>query len=141
MRLTFVPLNEAALADVCGLLVRVWGRDWSEELAESYFARGSGETLRVCDRGRCVSILDSFIRPYWIAGPLEMVRETSDWFCLRLLDVDKFVLPVSARTAAMLVAHRLWRRSAALARIIPDFRWVHLIPCKTPPSANVQVRR
>jgi hypothetical protein len=87
MGLTFVPLKEADRAGVRGLLVRLWERDWSEELAENYFmwrygARGNAETLVACDRGQCVGVLDSFIRPYWIAGRLETVRETCDWFCL-----------------------------------------------------------
>jgi hypothetical protein len=187
MRLTIVPLKEADPVAVRGLLVRSWERDWSEELAESYFAwrygaRGSGETLLACDRGRCVGILDSFIRPYWIAGRLEWVRETCDWFCVpeyralgvglylmrqmmskpepilniggsdttldllprlkwaRLRDVDNFVLPVSMRTTAGLVAHRRWRGSGALTPRIPDIRWVRRLPRKPPPSSNFQVR-
>jgi hypothetical protein len=63
-----------------------WKRDWNEPLADSYIswrfgARGSGETLVASDRGRCVGVLDSFLRPYWIDGRQEVVRETCDWFC------------------------------------------------------------
>jgi hypothetical protein len=80
-------LSEADPAGVRELLVRSsWKRDWNDQLADRYLswrcgARGSGETLVACDRGRCVGILDSFIRPYWIAGRQELVRETCDWFC------------------------------------------------------------
>ena len=45
-------------------------------------ARGEGETLVAADGGRCIGILDSFFRPYWIAGQQQIVRETCDWFCL-----------------------------------------------------------
>lgn len=87
MSITFVALNNANVSGVRELLVRWWKRDWSEENAESYFAwrygeRVGGETLLACDGGRYVGILDSFIRPYWIAGCRSAVRETCDWFCL-----------------------------------------------------------
>ena len=88
MSVTFQPLSEADPADVRDLLVgSVWKRDWSKEIAETYFAwryraRESGDTLVASDQGRCVGILDSFTRPYWIDGHEQMVRETCDWFCL-----------------------------------------------------------
>jgi hypothetical protein len=88
LSITFQPLSEADPAGVRDLLVStVWKRDWSEELAENYFswryrARESGDTLVASDQGRCVGVLDSFTRPYWIAGRQQVVRETCDWFCL-----------------------------------------------------------
>jgi hypothetical protein len=87
MSITLVPLSEADHASLCELLVRRWECDWSAELVESYYAwryraRASGETLVAYDRARCIAILDSFVRPYWIAGRCELVRETCDWFCL-----------------------------------------------------------
>ena len=87
MSINVVSLNDSDPAGIRELLVRRWKCDWSEEhlvdyLAWRYGARGSGETLLACDGPRCVGILDSFIRPYWIAGRREMVRETCDWFCL-----------------------------------------------------------
>jgi hypothetical protein len=186
MSISFIPLSEADHASVRRLLVRIWERDWSEEL-ENYLAwrfgcRGSGETLVASDRGRCVGILDSFIRPYLIAGRREFVRETCDWYCLpeyravgvglhlmrrmmakpepilviggtnntlellprlkwaRLSNVERFVLPVSTRTAAGLVAQRLGRYGAVLARIIPNLRLVHRIRRTPPPSANAEMR-
>ena len=79
MSITVVPLNEADPVGVRELLVRSWRCDWSEELAADYLAwrygaRGSGETLLACDGRRCVGILDSFIRPYRIAGRREIGR-------------------------------------------------------------------
>jgi hypothetical protein len=186
MSISFIPLSEADHAGVRRLLAAIWQRDWSDEL-EDYLAwrfgcRGSGETLVASDRGRCVGFLDSFIRPYLIAGRRELVRETCDWFCLpeyravgvglhlmrrimakpepilviggtkttlellprlkwaRLGNVERFVLPVSTRTAAGLVAHRLGRSGAALARLIPNLRLVHRIRRTPPPSANAEVR-
>ena len=88
MSIAFLPLSEVDPAQVRELLVRnAWKRDGSEELAESYVAwrygaREGGDTLVACDQGRCVGIADLLIRPYWIAGRQEIVRETCDWFCL-----------------------------------------------------------
>jgi hypothetical protein len=187
MSIRFIPLSEADHTDVRRLLVRVWERDWSAEL-EDYLAwrfgsRGSGETLVACDRGRCVGILDSFIRPYLIAGRRVLVRETCDWFCLpeyravgvglhlmrrmmakpepilviggthttlellprlkwvRLINVERFVLPVSTRTAAGFAAHRLGRFGTALTSRIPNVRLIRRIRRTPPPSANAEVRR
>jgi hypothetical protein len=188
LSITFLSLSEVDPALVRELLVRVsWKRDWSEEFAESYLswrygARGSGETLVVCDQGRCVGILDSFLRPYWIAGRQETVRETCDWFCLpeyrtlgvglhllrrmmakpepilviggsiytqnllprlkwaRLPDVGNFILHLSARTVAGLVAHNRWRRGIKLARVLPNIPLAPRLPNLAPPSANSQVR-
>lgn len=186
--IAFLPLSEADPEQVRDLLVRAsWKRDWSEELAGSYFAwrysaRGSGDTLIACDQGRCVGILDSFIRPYWIAGRRQAVRETCDWFCLpeyralgvglhlmrrmmakpepilvvggtdttqnllprlkwaRLPDVGNFILGISARTVAGLVAHNRWPSAVRLARLVPDIRLVRRLRHPARPSANSEVR-
>jgi hypothetical protein len=88
LSVTFQPLGEADPARVRDLLVSaVWKRDWNEDLAETYFswryrARESGDTLVASDKSRCVGILDSFTRAYWIGGRQQIVRETCDWFCL-----------------------------------------------------------
>ena len=188
MSIAFLPLSEADPAQVRDLLVRAsWKRDWSEELAQSYLAwrygeRAGGDTLVACDKGRCVGILDSFIRPYWIADRQQAVRETCDWFCLPeyralgvglhlmrrmmakpepivvvggtdttqnllprlkwapLPDVGNFILGVSARTVAGLVAHRRWPSAVKLARLVPDIRLARQLRHVTPPSANSDVR-
>jgi hypothetical protein len=88
LSIKLVPLSEADPASVRDLLVRSsWKRDWSAQRADNYLAwrfdaRGEGETLVAADGGRCVGILDSFFRRYWIAGQQQIVRETCDWFCL-----------------------------------------------------------
>ena len=88
MSISFHTLSEADSRDVPDFVVRtVWRRDWSEDVAANYFswryrARGIGETLLAYDGRKCVGILDSFLRPYWINGRREIVRETCDWFCL-----------------------------------------------------------
>ena len=55
---TFFSLSEVDPAPVRELLVRAaWERDWSEDVAENYFAwryggaRGIGNTLVACDQG------------------------------------------------------------------------------------------
>jgi Acetyltransferase (GNAT) domain len=186
--ITISPMAEADRTGVRELLAGMWQRDWSEEQTEKYFAwryggRDRGETLVAHDKGRCVGILDSFIRPYLIAGHRELVRETCDWFCLpqyralgvglhlmrrmmampepilviggtettvdllprlkwaRLENVERFVLPVSTRTAAGLLSHRFGGYGAALARVIPHSFLARRIRREPPPSANVEVRR
>lgn len=185
MSIAVVPLSEADQASVRRLLAKVWEHDWSEAL-EDYLAwrfgrRESGETLVASAGGICVGILDSFIRPYSVAGRRELVRETCDWFCLpeyravgvglhlmrrmmskpepilviggtratldllprlkwaRLANVDRFVLAVSAKTAAGIVAQRLGR-GAALASIVPNVRLLYRIRRTPPPSADAEVR-
>ena len=168
LSIAFRSLGDVDPAQVRELLVRKsWKRDWSEERAERYVAwrygeRAGGDTLVACDQGRCVGILDLFIRPYWIADRQEIVRETCDWFCLpeyralgvglhlmrrmmakpepilviggtdvtqnllprlkwtRLPDVGNFILGVSARTVAGLVAHSRWQAGVKLARVGPE---------------------
>ena len=88
LSIDFVALSEPYHARARELLTRhVWKRDWSDHLAQEYFAwryinRPDGETLLALDRGRCIGIVDSFFRPYWIGGCRQKVRETCDWFCL-----------------------------------------------------------
>jgi len=186
--ITFQPLSEADPAGVRDLLVgTVWKRDWSEDVAENYFswryrARESGDTLVASDQGRCVGILDSFTRPYWITGRQQVVRETCDWFCLpeyrafgvglhlmrrmmtkpepilviggtahtrnllprlkwaQLPDVSNYLLGISARTVAVLTAHKRWPAGIALARAVPNIPLLWRIPRRPTPSANCEVR-
>lgn len=189
MSIAFRPLSEADPTQVRELLVRAsWRRDWSEPLAESYVAwrfgtrANGGDTLVACDGERCVGILDSFVRRYWIDGRQQAVRETCDWFCLpeyralgvglhlmrrmmakpepilvvggtdatqsllprlkwaRLPDVGNFILGVSARTVAGLVAHSQWPSGVKFARLVPDIRLVRRVRQLPPPSADSDVR-
>jgi hypothetical protein len=88
LSISFLPLSEVDQVRVRELLVKmIWKRHWDEQLSQSYFswrygARGVGQTLVACDGGSPVGIIDSFIRPYWISGRRQLVRETCDWFCL-----------------------------------------------------------
>jgi hypothetical protein len=88
LSIAFVALSESNSASARELLTHhVWKRDWSEELAKTYFAwryasRPRGETLLALDRERCIAIVDTFLRPYWIGGRHHVLRETCDWFCL-----------------------------------------------------------
>jgi hypothetical protein len=87
MGITIVPLSNADVSDARNLLARWWKCDWTEDVAVNYFAwrygeEGSGKMLLAFDGQRPVAILDSFVRPYWIAGRRVAVRETCDWFCL-----------------------------------------------------------
>jgi hypothetical protein len=75
--------DSTALRD---MLLGWWQRKWSSEQAELYFQwryreRPAGETLLALDGGKCVAVIDSFVRPYRIDGRRVDVRETCDWFC------------------------------------------------------------
>lgn len=88
MSITFLALADADHAKVRDLLVKFsWKRDWTEETANGFFSwryldRPHGDALVAFDDGRCVGILDSFLRPYRIGRAQETVRETCDWYCL-----------------------------------------------------------
>jgi Acetyltransferase (GNAT) family len=59
---------------------------------------------------------------------------------VRLVNVDRFALAVSAKTTAGLVAQRLGRYGGAFARIVPNIRLVYRLRRTPPPSANAEVR-
>lgn len=69
------------------LLLQWWQRNWTDDFAQRFFvwrylSRPSGETLLALDKGKCVAILDSYLRRYLLSGRLITIRETCDWFCL-----------------------------------------------------------
>jgi hypothetical protein len=188
LSVSFVTFSESDSASARELLMRhVWRHNWSEELAESYFAwrytgRPNGETLLAFDQGRCIGILDSFLRPYRIGGRRQLVRETCDWFCLpeyRTLGVGlhlmrhmmskpepiiniggtaytqdllprlkwaslpesgRFLLTVSARTTAALLARRASQHFAWAAYLVPGIPLVPRPPRLAAPFENLQVR-
>jgi hypothetical protein len=75
--------NAAALESV--LLGRVWAQHWTAELAHQvvewrYWRRPAGQTLLALEEGRCVGLIDSFMRPYVVSGRHMLVRETCDWW-------------------------------------------------------------
>jgi hypothetical protein len=88
LSITFLSSRDVNLKDFRDFVVRtVWQRDWGEEVAANYFswrycARESGDTLLAYDGNKCVGVLDSFLRPYWMNGRRVLMRETCDWFCL-----------------------------------------------------------
>lgn len=87
MGIAITSLNEANAPAARVLLLQYWNRNWSDIFAEKFFTwrymeRRFRDTLLAIDRGRCVAILDSFLRTYLLAGRPTAVRETCDWFCL-----------------------------------------------------------
>ena len=87
MAITFESLNDSNTETARDLLLSLWSPNWNRSLAESYFSwryleRPGGETLLALDRGRCIGIIDSFLRPYVVGDRRITVRETCDWFCL-----------------------------------------------------------
>lgn len=131
MSISIIPLREADQASVRTLLLRSWQRDWTGELMERYFAwrygsRGPGETLVACDQGRCIGILDSFIRPYWIEGRREAVRETCDWFCLPEYQRLGVGLHLMRRMMAKPEPILLLGGSNATLDLVPRLKWARL---------------
>lgn len=132
MSIAFLPLCEVDPAGARELLVRhFWKRDWSEELAKSYFswrygARNNGEALVAVHKGRCVAILDSFIRPYWIDGRRELVRETCDWFCLPEYRTFGVGLHLMRRMMAKPEPILVIGGSDQTQDLLPRFKWAPL---------------
>jgi hypothetical protein len=153
MGITISPLSEADHVDVSQVLARMWECDLSEESLKSYFAwryvgRGSGETLVAHDKGRCVGILDSFLRPYLITGRREVLRETCDWFCLpeyRALGVG---LHLMRRTMAKPEPILVIGGTKTTTALLPRLKWARLqnverfvLPVSTRMAAGVVSHR
>jgi Acetyltransferase (GNAT) family len=84
--ISFALLDSSNAPSAHALLRQWWRQNWSEEFSDKFFAwrylaRPWGETLLAFDKGRCVGILDSFLRTYLLFGRRITVRETCDWFC------------------------------------------------------------
>lgn len=136
MSISIIPLNEADPAGVRQLLLGFWQRDWTAKLLEDYFAwrygaRGTGETLVACDKGRSVGILDSFIRPYWIAGRRELVRETCDWFCLPEYQALGVGLHLMRRMMAKPEPILVFGGSKTTLDLLPRLKWARLANAET----------
>jgi hypothetical protein len=88
MALSLTQLDETNREAFEALLVHAWKQTWGAELARAlvrwrYYDRpsGGGTWLAVND-GRCVAMLDSYVRPYLLDGRRILVREGCDWYCL-----------------------------------------------------------
>lgn len=88
MALRLTQLDETNRPAFEALLVNVWRQTWGPELARAlirwrYYERpAGGVTWLACNNGRCVAMLDSFVRPYLLDGRRILVREGCDWYCL-----------------------------------------------------------
>ena len=85
MSITIQPLSEDTLPAVIELVLEAWHREWGPEFAERmlrwrFLLRQNGDTVLVMDEGRCVAMIDSFVRDYLIDGDVVKVRELCDWF-------------------------------------------------------------
>jgi hypothetical protein len=58
---------------------------------------------------------------------------------IRLTDVQRFVLPVSMRSAAALAAGG--RGKSLLSRVLPDWRWLPASVRKRPPRADAEIKK
>jgi hypothetical protein len=88
MALRLTQLDETNRPAFEALLAHAWGQNWGPDLARAlirwrYYDRPSGGgTWLACNDGKCVAMLDSFVRPYLLDGRRILVREGADWYCL-----------------------------------------------------------
>lgn len=85
MPVSIEPLTEKHLAAVGELTLEFWRREWNPEFTRKllhwrFLQRPCGETLLVMDEGRCIGMIDSFVRDYLLEGHLTKVRELGDWY-------------------------------------------------------------
>src|SRR5690349_1421156 len=108
-------------------LLTFWDQRWEGEFERDfldwrYARRTDGETLVAMSGGRCLGLLDSFLRPYRLGDCRVMVREPCDWYCLpgsrgvgmrlmkSLMAQQEPLLGVGLPKAALAIAPRLkWR--------------------------------
>jgi hypothetical protein len=64
-----------------------WKRPWDEQFTQDflnwrYLQRPNGEPIVAISDGRCVGIIDLFLRRYRINGEVRVMREPCDWYCV-----------------------------------------------------------
>ena len=74
---------EARLPEIWrGAVGNAWTSRFTHEVVQwRYWHRPTGETHIALLDGRCVGMIDAFVRPYSVAGERRMVRECCDWWC------------------------------------------------------------
>lgn len=87
MPIEYITLTDASLPAMQELLLPWWGKNWSPDLADRIFRwrfidRPDGETILAMDGSRCIAMVDSWTRPYFIDGEPVRVRELADWYSL-----------------------------------------------------------
>ncbi len=91
-----------------------------------YLSRPSGETLLALESGRCVAILDSFRRSYWLSGQPITVRETCDWFCLPQYRPFGLGLKLMRQMMAKPEPIIVIGGTAATQLLLPRLKWARL---------------
>lgn len=121
----------------------VWTHNWDDTYFPEMFCwhyfdrRCEGGTWLALDGGRCIAMLDSFIRPYLFDGRRILVRETADWFCLpqyrpfgvglrlmrMLMDKPEPIIVIGGSEATLSILPRLgWQRLPDVCRMILPVR-------------------
>jgi Acetyltransferase (GNAT) family len=89
MAVTVEALKREHAPQLAAALPNVWRprapRTWAPECMTDvvdwrYWRRPGGATLLAHDNGRCVGLIDAFVRPYLVAGEHRDVRECCDWW-------------------------------------------------------------
>lgn len=129
MSIEFTILSPQIRPAVYESLLSFWNQEWDADFGQQfldwrYGKREHCETLVAMSATKCVGMIDTFIRPYFVNGEIMMVREPCDWFCLpdhrgaglRLL---KYLIAQGAPLLGVGLP------AAALA-IAPRLNWSHL---------------
>lgn len=131
MGISITPLTEANAPAARELLSHYWKRNWDDNFTERFFSwrymeRPRRETLLAIDEGRCVAILDSFLRECLLAGRPATVRETCDWFCLP--EYRKFGLGLSLMRRMMAESEPIIviGGTEATKSLLPRMKWRRL---------------
>ncbi len=87
MGLVYVDVTAEHIPAIRKLLLRYWERNWTNDVADRFLQwrvleRPEWDAVAAFDGDDCVALIDSFIRPYFLAGQPVRVRETCDWICL-----------------------------------------------------------
>ena len=85
MGVSFATLTRDNAPALEAVLPEVWAHHWRDEFARKvvewrYWSRPAGGTRLALDGGRCVGLIDCFVRPYIVAGRTVLVRESCDWW-------------------------------------------------------------
>jgi hypothetical protein len=83
----YTTLTQENAQAVFDTLRGFWKRPWDARFTEDflnwrYLQRPNGEPIVAISDGRCVGIIDLFLRRYHMNGEVRVTREPCDWYCV-----------------------------------------------------------
>lgn len=87
MSIEYTKADTSTRAAVYDALLTFWDQRWTDEFQREFMAwryerRLDGETFVAMSGAKCIGLVDTFVRPYFIDGRQVVIREPCDWFCL-----------------------------------------------------------